>query len=386
MRVLSKIVVMAAASATVMSLGLAPALADPPSGTTPALTDVVGVGSDTTTGVLDAIAKTYDATSPANKLYSFDALNPVTGAQGDNIITKGTSGSDTTCQIARPDGSGAGITALNGTATDGGHPCIDFSRSSSPPGASTPTGLVFVPFGEDAVSWTTPSAGSGKATTLSQSQLKKIYLCTDTTWASVGGTSTATITPVLPQSGSGTRAFFLAAIGVTTPGSCVVNGTINIPGNPNNPVVMEENTGASQKRNGQYLTGNAYEFANVPNAVYPYSAADWIAQGAAPAGGAHNTSSFGHGSLKEPQKIYNASAILTHSGAISTINPNFSATFDRLVYNVMPNAGTTSAPKIPSGALTTIFGNGGAVCSDTSDIKSYGFLTIGSDCGVPISG
>ena len=75
MHVASKIAVVAAAAATALGVGLGPAPADPPSGTVPALTSVVGVGAQTTQGLLDAIAP---------------------------------SSTDTTCSIARPDGTGAG--------------------------------------------------------------------------------------------------------------------------------------------------------------------------------------------------------------------------------------------------------------------------------------
>jgi len=52
-----------------------------------------------------------------------------------------------------------------------------------------------------------------------------------------------------------------------------------------------------------------------------------------------------------------------------------------VVWNVVPNAGTTTAPKIPA-SLLPFFGPKGAVCSDTADQKSYGFLPLsGSLCG-----
>src|SRR5258708_39785578 len=104
MRVVSKIAVVAAAAATTMPLGLGPALADPPSGTTPALVDVVGVGSDTTQLVMDAIAKSWDAGAPAHKIYSWDAVNPTTGATGDTIETKGVGPHDPPRHLPPPHG------------------------------------------------------------------------------------------------------------------------------------------------------------------------------------------------------------------------------------------------------------------------------------------
>jgi hypothetical protein len=393
MRFAAKITVVAAAAATVLGVGLGPALADPPKGVVPPLTSVVGVGSQTTQGVLDNISTSYNDTKPANKLYSWDAINPTTGATGDTIETKGSSASDTTCDIARPDGSGAGVTALSTTKTDSGHPCIDFARSSSPPSSTSPSGLVFVGFAKDAVSWVTTSKATGTPKTLTAAQLNAIYSANTgacLTWSDVGGTSTATIVPALPQTSSGTRTFFLAAIGVTTPGTCTVNGEIDIPGDPNNPVLLEENTGTSVGGTTTSAeTGNSYFFANNPNALFPYSAADWIAQEKKPAGGGHATTSFGHGLVTEPKEISGISPIT--SGSPDTIKTAFTTgtatkVFTRVVYNVVPNVGTATAPAIATGPITTIFGPKGVVCSDTTIVKSWGFLPLGSLCGFLTAG
>jgi hypothetical protein len=393
MRVASKIAVVAAAAATALGVGLGPALADPPAGVVPALTSVVGVGSQTTQGVLDNISNAYDAKKPANDLYSWDAINPTTGATGDTIETKGKSSTDTTCDIARPDGSGAGVTALSTTKTDGGQPCINYARSSSPPSSTSPTGLVYVGFAKDAVTWVTTTKATGTPKTLTAAQLNAIYSANTgkcLTWKDVGGTSAAAIVPALPQTSSGTRTFFLAAIGVTTPGTCTVNGEIDIPSDPNNPVLLEENTGVSVGgTTDKAVTGNAYFFAHNANALFPYSAADWIAQAAKPAGGAHTTTSFGHGVVTEPGEISGVSPITAGSpDVISTPFTTGTATkvFTRVVYNVVPNVGTTADPKIATGPITTIFGPKGVVCGDTTIIKSWGFLPLGSLCGFLTAG
>jgi ABC-type phosphate transport system substrate-binding protein len=393
MRVASKIAVVAAAAATALAVGLGPALADPPKGVTPGIDSVVGVGSNTTALVMDAISTSYNATKPKNFLFSWDAVNPTTGATGDTIVTKGTSGTDTTCAIARPDGSGAGVTALSTTKTDDGQPCINFARSSSPPSATSPAGLVYVGFAKDAVTWVTTTHATGTPKSLTAAQLNKIYSANTghcLNWKDVGGTSTAAIEPALPQTSSGTRSFFLAAIGVTTPGTCTTNGEIDVPGDPNNPVLLEENTGVSVGgTSSSAQTGNEYFFAHNPNAIYPYSAADWIAQAAAPAGGGHTSASFGHGVVTEPGAISGVSPI--RAGTPDTIAAGFTTgtateVFTRVVYNVVPNVGTTSDPAIAAGAITTIFGPKGVVCSDTTIVKSYGFLPLGSLCGFLTAG
>jgi len=112
MRNLMRIVVGASVllGATAMSIG--PALADPPKGVTPKETDVVSVGSDTDEFLLDQLAFDYNkAHTTGRKLYSWDALNPKTEAMGDPIKVK--AGCAT---IPRPDGSSAGITALDANA------------------------------------------------------------------------------------------------------------------------------------------------------------------------------------------------------------------------------------------------------------------------------
>jgi hypothetical protein len=393
MHVASKIAVVAVAAATALGVGLGPALADPPTGTVPALTSVVGVGAQTTQGLLDAISKSYNATKPANKLWSWDAVNPETGATGDTIITKGSSSSDTTCSIARPDGGTAGVTALSTTATDSGHPCIDYARTASPPSSTTPSGLVYVGFAKDAVTWVTTSAATGAPATLTAAQLNAIYSANTgscLTWEDVGGTSTDAIVPALPQASAATRTFFLSAIGVTTPGTCVINGEIDIPGDANNPVLLEENTGTSVGgTTTSATTGNQYFFANNPNALFPYSAADWIAQQATPAGGGHSSKGFGHGKVTKPKEISGVSPIT--AGSPDTIKTKFTTAaatkvFTRVLYNVVPNVGTTSAPAIATGPITTIFGPTGVVCSDTTIVESWGFLPLGSECGFLTAG
>src|SRR5579859_4357560 len=103
-----------------MALALAagsagPALADPPAKVTPRASDVVGVGSDTIQYLLDQLSRDYAKANPASPslLYSWDPVNPVTGATGDLIETKASCAT-----IARPDGSSAGITALEANTAD----------------------------------------------------------------------------------------------------------------------------------------------------------------------------------------------------------------------------------------------------------------------------
>ena len=89
-----------------------------------------------------------------NLLASYDAINPVTGAAGENIVTK------PGCSVARPNGANAGVTAITlnqksdvGTGGDGTSYCIDWVRSSRAKGtAAAEADLTFYAQSRDAVS------------------------------------------------------------------------------------------------------------------------------------------------------------------------------------------------------------------------------------------
>src|SRR5215469_10992324 len=114
MRLTSKLI--AACGALALAAACAgPALADPPAGVIPRPADVVGVGSDTIGYLLDQLSHDYDNAHPnsATLLYSWDPADPVTGEIGGPVETK------TGCNsILRPDGSSAGITALEANVMD----------------------------------------------------------------------------------------------------------------------------------------------------------------------------------------------------------------------------------------------------------------------------
>jgi ABC-type phosphate transport system substrate-binding protein len=381
MRAIRKIVTIAAAVAAVSTVGVGSALADPSS--TPPLTAIVGVGSDTLTPVFHQLTADYNA-SHSTELASWDAVDPTTGAAGGTIITKASSSTDTTCSMVRPDGSSAGITALENTVSDAGHPCVDFARSSRAPQSTDPTTIAFARLAKDAITWSSPKGTSTTPSpapkTLTVDQLANIYNCTSgfTTWSDVGGTSSAKIIPVLPQSGSGTRSTFLLAMGQAlglgpgvslTPGPCVVNGT------DSKGVVIEENTGVT--------TGNLAEFGTSSkpkvDAMFPYSIGDYVAQ----TGHKHSTSIWKPGDLGMKQIAGKAPTV--GSGTSMHINTGFPVAMDRILYDVTDNAGTAAAPALPTSPenLLSVFGTSaqkGWICQSTgqADIVSYGFLKLGT--------
>jgi ABC-type phosphate transport system substrate-binding protein len=396
MRMLSKILAGSAAAAAMVAIVAGPALADPPSGVTPRANDVVGVGSDTTQFILDQLSTDYNAAHSGAKrlLYSWDAV-----PQGQTITVKA-GGVNNDCTIVRPTGSSAGIAALEANATVSGGTgfCIDFARSSRARSTSDPAcasgGICFVALGGDAVTWADRSAASGGTNapaTLTLSQLKKIYLCQVSNWSQVGGAS-APIHAFLPQTSSGTRAFFLTALGggtPITPGSCVSTD--------NNTLI--ENEGVAP-------------VLNDPDAVFPYSVGDFIAQvyhsaqcstsncnypnapTCTPATGQNLFGCDLHGVLtvnpigsSKPTSPWPLPAPPCGGSGQPTcpvINKFFNASFQRVIYDVVRFDGSTP-DHIPA-YLEKFFAAStattkGWVCNSTkakADLKNYGFLVFSS--------
>lgn len=344
------------------------AVADPPSGVTPTHLAIVGTGSDTTQFTVDAFSSAFNKTKPARKMYSYDAVNPVSGSTVTTIPEKRGCGPRT-----RPNGSSAGIAELEANLhpkNDSADYCVDFARSSRGRTAGIdPSSILFLPFAIDGVTWSADkSTGHSNATlSLSTHQLNAIYSCDASTlnsansgpvtWKEVGGTSTDQIVPVIPQSSSGTRKFFLQEIGVSTLGQCVKGQDDTV----------EENEGTNDIFRDPTLA---------PDIVFPYSVAVYLAQ-----------SQSGHGAGDQGKQILrqvnHANALVGKTGS-KTINPNFP--YLREVYNVVRNTSKNGDQVVPK-YLRPLFGNGtagtGWVCTSKaakSIIKSYGFLPT-SRCG-----
>jgi ABC-type phosphate transport system substrate-binding protein len=431
MRVALKIAAVAAAAATALALAVPAAQADPES--TPSLTSLTAVGSDTITPLFDeggintndpggctasapdagTLAEDFDTSSPApaHLVDSWDAVNPCTGTADETITTKAKNASDTSCQLERPDGSSAGIAALNDNQTDTNEAsgqtvyCIDFARSSRAPN-TTSTDDAFYPIAQDALTWSIPKVSgetNPQPTSLTEAQLAAIYTCTDTNWDQVGGTD-APIGVVLPQSGSGTRSSWLGDLGITVSSEpCWQNGSVVVSGVTD---VIEENTGLSAGNVAQFTTTQDFgttcaSGCEAADDIFPYSIGDYIAQSAAADGvGGHANSIWGHGNLKL-KDIENAAGtkalgpITTNSttGA-EEINPSWNPVFDRLLYLVTRNgcfvSGDFSDVCLPTttggfpGPAPAYEVNGIAkffhwVCSNATakaDIVSYGFTKL----------
>jgi ABC-type phosphate transport system substrate-binding protein len=359
--------------AAALAMTAVPAAADPPGEATPGPTAIVGVGSDTIEYVFDQFSHDYNASHGGARLYSWDATNPTTGAIGDVIKFKtGCTGEP------RPDGSGAGLTALStdeGGST-AGHPCVDFGRSSSARSTTSPPyapgGVAYVTLAGDAVTWAA-NAGSNAPASLTAAQLNGIYSCSITNWGQVGGRN-APIQAYLPQASSGTRSFFLKAIGVTAPGACVSDG--------NN--TLEENEGYNSLLHG-------------PDVIYPYSIGKYVAEvdhsagciksscapvhGAAchPGGGQNEFGCNTHGSMV--LREINGVQPTTGSGRSQVINGAFPTSFVRTLFEIVRFTPST-ADHIPA-YLEPLFGASGWVCTSSvakQDLLNYGFILLPT-CG-----
>jgi ABC-type phosphate transport system substrate-binding protein len=330
----------AAVCLALVGIGVGPAFATDPS-PTPPRASIVGVGSDSAQDVMEKVGTTaarsgysrnYNATTATFKLWGYDATGSAT------IVTK------TGCAaITRPNGSGSGIAALKADEASGGR-CIDFARSSRVKNAATDGDLLFVPYARDGVTWAAfPTAGSTAfhaPANLTTAQLKSIYTCTVTRWSQVGG-GRFPIVPYLPQASSGTRSFFLTAIGVTKPGACV-----------RQPAALEENNGA------------LIPSADRPNVIVPFSTAKWIAE--------KSTVSKDVRAGATLRKI-NGTAPLTATGSLNT---GFTKTYLRLIYNVIKPADKTKPE------FSKVFARAGYICAHPSIARAFGFAALPTtQCG-----
>lgn len=259
------------------------------------------VGSDTLEDVVSALANGTSITSSAIRSTVNGASIGSFDATGSPYITTKSSG----VRFGRPNGSGDGVKALSRsidgaayTSGTAGSPVnvvitgqVDIARSSSAGTANANGELMYVPFGRDAIAY----AYNGTATdisSLSGSEMKSLYECSVTT---VNG---VTVTPIIPQNGSGTRKDWLGKIGssetamrTVAEGGCVVEGqehdATTLTTNSVMPMAVSRwiamNTGASYDKRGTGTLGSMVAgtspvtgtgTAMVPNATY-YSDTTW---------------------------------------------------------------------------------------------------------------
>ncbi|HXH77596.1 Ig-like domain repeat protein [Nocardioides sp.] len=195
----------ATASLVAASVAIAaPASADP--SFVPVATDYVGVGSDTSMFALNYLADGKDgiagfnAGRTAGRLASFDA-----GTSGTMVLREGAA----PVNRSTYNGSGNGKKALYGGSNNTD---VDFARSSSAIDATEKSaGLFAYPFAKDTLALATAKVSNAPAT-IAPADMVKIYNGTYTNWSQVPGGVAGTIAPKIPQTGSGTRSFFVGEL------------------------------------------------------------------------------------------------------------------------------------------------------------------------------
>ncbi|WP_405987339.1 hypothetical protein [Streptomyces sp. NBC_00872] len=180
-----------------LGLGLtiaAPAQADPPTGTYP---PIVGVCADRVTPVLDALGQGNFACY---------------GSSGSPIIEP----RPANCQIARPNGSSAGIDALR-RAIDTKAGCLDFAGVTRGPLDTSTQDLSWIQFGAEGVTAAVCGDSPLRGQPLTLTGLRQIYTCQTTQVAGIR------VNPLLPQPGSATRSEWLSTLGISEAqlGACV---------------------------------------------------------------------------------------------------------------------------------------------------------------------
>ncbi len=260
----------AAAICAVVGVALAGVAIASPANADPISNSYTLVGSDTLQDVSNALVNGTSISGASVKvlastgatLGSFDAFGSAT------IQTK-----QGGAYFGRPNGSGDGVKALSRSVDGAAYTAasglaaatvitgqVDIARSSSGPGTNANASgvLAYVPFGRDALAYayngTSAALGS-----ITAAQLTQIYSCV----AGANVINGVTVQPLLPQSGSGTRKFFLGAIGVTDNAalvSCVTN-------NGANPTFasVNENDGTALTAVGQIAPFSVASFVSQSN-------------------------------------------------------------------------------------------------------------------------
>lgn len=328
------------------------------------------VGSDTLEDVVNGLVNGTNITGSyvrstvnGNTAGSYDATGTV------YVQTK-TSG----VRFGRPNGSGDGIKALSRsidgaayTSGTAGAPTgvtitdqVDIARSSSNNSSNTPANtsgdLLFVPFGRDAIAYAYSSGSDAGLQTLTASQLKSLYECTVRTINGV------TVTPVIPQAGSGTRKDFLSKIGSSETGL----------------LTLDETGGCVQV--GQEHDATVLTAANM---VMPMSASRWVAMNT---GASYNK--MGTAAIAGVADV--GAAPVTGTGTSMVPNPTYYAnsTWGRDTYLVVEYARVNSSdPKYDAGLATLMDPTIANSLANTSSViagqagsvkKKYGFLAPSS--------
>ncbi|MDM7855519.1 Ig-like domain repeat protein [Cellulomonas alba] len=374
----TRIALCAGASALAIGALALPASADPAPGTFGTL---VGLGSDTTQDVVNAIAAavpnhliaSYDATKPDSSVVTRSGGTGVARANGSGAgrdLLRAAIGQTTSANVATFAGGTVAVTTADAFGK------IDFARSSGGPGAADvrPDGvLTYVPFAVDAVTYAV-APNSVLPHDLTKADITAIYQGVYDRVQVVGGVSTllhpadtaaggarvVPITTFIPQAGSGTRSFWLGQLGITE--TQISSGTYpNIKDHDFTNALVEEHHGNA------LVSGTDDQDAG---AIAPFSAGQWIAQGNG------LVTDNRHGALLGAT---NGTEPVQGTAGSYALNSAYNA-FTRPVYNIVPSR---LADDPTSNIAKAFVGQTSEVCQQTSVITEYGFglLTGAVKCG-----
>jgi ABC-type phosphate transport system substrate-binding protein len=347
----------------------------------PTQNDIVGVGSDTVQNIANFLADGDTAGTPGynsagnlNRVVSFDATPDANDRAGYlNLSTNASLKPLTptvvlragTSPVQRPNGSGAGIAAL--LADKASSEVINFVRASRLPSDAEQTTAVSNGWGGlHVVRISTDDLKIAAATTtnapaaLTPANLVAIYQCTATTWTAVGGTSSATIIPLVPQNGSGTRSTFLADLKAANGGTAVTLGSCVQTVEENDPTSI---TGATSPA----------------DAIAPFSSG--------------RLALYTSGYFKDPTKVFGVTPTPVAPG-ISLLSGTGTYDNSRGLYIVFRNSDGASTKAFQPGGtknwVQTLFSNAGGTTpfvnttAGKADIASGGATPNYVDCGAGV--
>lgn len=354
------VAVLATAAFTIPAVLMAggTAFADPTG--TPAFRKLVGVGSDTTEEVMNALSEAIvvdpDGAGPeaAQKvLGSYNSTGGAFDAKDPAALPAGATSCNYAAFTPSPNNNGPGVRANGSSAgrarlleslnvaagTSAGDPrqrCLDFARSSSLNQNAATVNLTYIPFALDGLTYAV-RGDSSISRQLTLADLKTIYQC---------GAGAAFL-PLLPQAGSGTRSSWLSLIGLTeaTVGGCVKD----VYTDPADGIIK-----TVQEHDGRALVDKKM--------IVAYSAAQYSAQAV--------------GAIEDRR----GRAVLGGINGIPSQGPNPGGAGARLMYNVVPTARVTSSDPADALLKQVFVGPNAEVCKQPQVIARSGFGPI-TNCG-----
>ncbi|MCA1941985.1 MAG: Ig-like domain repeat protein [Yonghaparkia sp.] len=363
-------------------------------------------GSDTTQDVMQGLANAVNAAADENLLANYLAVGSSTvqidaggtvapranGSSAGRDFLRVAIGQTATANVARQVG---GSIAVGADAIGK----IDVARSSSGPGAAAAANgvLAYVPFAKDALTMAvkdgSPLAvvpwyiGKGEDTTskpnltaVYKGAVKYAYVAGSAgsyTYVGVGpdatlpvdapeGTVAYQLRPVVPQSGSGTRSYFIVDV------LGLADNNTSIPADIRSAsIVIDGTTYSVQEHDGTVMGLDE-------TVIGPFSIGQYVAF----TNDAPGVTDRRNGAVLLPLKATEAGVaaapfVTVGDGPLVKANPAFTAA-TRNVFNIVPSRLLDD----PSTLIHEVFyGSTSLLCEQTATIELYGFLPIGSECG-----